>query len=89
MFIETAKKNDKAIYIFNYEFENTPASPSSGNSSDLDKNVPVKNTELDVRLSHSNKDKSSNVNTETLSAEIHMEVFEFSAQNFKRAVFSD
>ena len=54
-----------------------------GNSSDLDKNVPVKNTELDVRLSRSNKDKSSTIKTETLSAELHTEVFEFSAQIFQ------
>ena len=58
------------------EIKNTPASPSIGNSSDLDINVPVKNTELDVRFSCSNKDKFSTIKTGNLSAEA--EVFEFS-----------
>ena len=51
--------------------------------------MPVKNTVLDSRLGHSNKDKSSTIKTETLSAEIHTEVFEFTTQNLKHADFSD
>ena len=63
------------------------ASPSIGNSSDLDQNVLVKTTDLDVRLSHSNEDRVSNIKTGSLSAEVDTEVFECSAQNFKHAVF--
>ena len=56
--------------------KNNIASPSVGspqsvgNSSDLDKNVPVKDTELDFRLSHSNKGKSSTIETENLSRHV-------------------
>ena len=67
----------------------TPASPSNGNSSDLDVNVPVKNTELDVWFSCSDKDKFSTIETGNLSAEIHTEVFGFNGQNSKYADFSD
>ena len=34
------------------------SSQSVGHTIDLDKNVPVKNTELNFRFSHSNKGKS-------------------------------
>ena len=59
-----------------------------GNPSDLDKNAPVEDTELDFSFSHSNEDKCSTTKTEDLSAEapdaskdfIQTEVFKFSAQ---------